>query len=151
MSSIKDEWIFYLKLTPNLNENFLSLDKQFKRFGFNLIPVSFPNLLELIKAQETFHVVVIVSSQREAAYYLKNVSKSIKNLLRFNKINLFAASSFSFVNESSKLTFRGNYDFYPLPIKTSDLCDKILATLLDKAVENKTWPGGKSPRVSISR
>lgn len=151
MSAIKDEWIFYLKLTPNLNENFFSMDRHFKSFGFNLIPVSFPNLLELIKDNETFHVVVVVGSRREAAYYVKNVSKPIRNLLRFKKINLFAASSFSFINESSKLTFRGNYEFYPLPIKTAQLCDKIFTKVLDDTVDNRQWPGGKSPRMSFGR
>lgn len=151
MSAIKDEWIFYLKLGPKLNENFFSLDRHFKQYGFNLIPVSFPNLLELIKNDETFHVIVVVGSKREAAYYLKNLSKPLRNLLRFNKINLFSASSFGFVNESANLTFRGNYDFYPLPIKAAQLCDKILFKVLDQAADSKQWPGGKSPRVSISK
>ncbi|MEX0798819.1 MAG: hypothetical protein WEB87_04605 [Bacteriovoracaceae bacterium] len=151
MNALKDEWIFYLKLTPNLSENFFSIDKEFKRYGLNLLPVSFPNLLELIKADETFHVVVLVTSQKEAAYYLRHVSKHAKNLLRFKKINMYAASSFAFINESSKLTFRHNYDFYPLPIKAADLCDKITTKVLDKAVENTKWPGGRTPRTTISR
>lgn len=151
MSDIKDEWIFYLKLTPNLPESFIYLDKGFKKYGFNLIPVSFPNLLELLKSDESFNVMMLVSSQREAAYYLKHVSKHIKTLLRFNKINLFVASSFSFVNESSKLTFRGNYDFWSLPIRSEELCDKIVFKALDKVVENKKWPGGKAPRMTISK
>ena len=150
MSSIKDEWIFYLKLTPNLSENYLSLDKHFKQYGYNLIPVSFPNMLELIKANETFHVIVVVSSRKEANYYMKHVSRSIRNLLRFNKVNLFTASSFSFINESSKLTYRGNYDFFPLPMRTADLCDKILVKVLDSAVENYAWPGGKRPRMGVA-
>lgn len=151
MSSIKDEWIFYLKLTPRLNENFLSLDRNLKQFGFSLIPVSFPNLIELIKAGDNFHLVIMVSSKQEADYYLRHVSKSIRNLLRFKKINLFCASSFSFINESSKLSSRDNYNFYPLPMRTGDFCDKILSTLLDSAVENKKWPGGKSPKISMTR
>ncbi|MCO4754254.1 MAG: hypothetical protein KC478_07215 [Bacteriovoracaceae bacterium] len=150
MSSIKDEWIFYLKLSPKLPENFLFLDENFKQFGFNLIPVSFPNLLELIKTDETFHVVTIISSQKEAGYYMKHVSKHIKNLLRFRKINFFTASSFDFINESSKLTFRDNYEFHKLPIQSSVLCDNIITTVLDKAVENTKWPGGKRPKMSIA-
>ena len=149
MSSIKDEWIFYLKLSPNLSSNFLELDRNFKRYGYNLIPVSFPNLLELIKSNESFHVVVVVSSQREAAYYLKHVAKSLKNLLRFGKINLFAASSFSFINDTSQFARKENYEFYSLPIKSSELCENIITTLLDQVVENVEWPGGKRPRMAV--
>lgn len=151
MSTIRDEWIFYLKLAPKLNENFLALDENFKRFGYNLIPVSFPNLLELIKDTDNVHVVVVVGSQREAAYYMRNVSKPIKNLLRFGRITLSTASSFGFINESAKLTVRSNYDFYKLPIKATDLVDKILSTVLSKAVENTKWPGGVRPRMTINR
>ena len=82
---------------------------------------------------------------------MKHVAKHAKNLLRFKKINMFVASSFSFTNESSTLGSVKNYDFYPLPIKASELCDKILSKALDSAVENTKWPGGKSPRMAISR
>ena len=127
----------------------MELDRNFKAYGYNLIPVSFPNLLELIKSNESFHVVVVVASQKEAAYYLRHVAKPLQNLLRFGKINLFAASSFSFINESSKLTRRHNYEFYSLPIKSSELCENIITTLLDQVVENVEWPGGKSPRMAV--
>ncbi len=149
MNALKDEWIFYLKLQPELSENFLQLDKNFKQFGYNLIPVSFPNLLRLIQTKETFHVITIVSNQREANYYAKHVSKPIKNLLRFRKINLFTASSYGFINESSKLTFRDNYEFHQLPIPTSVLCDKVITTVLDQAVESSKWPGGRRPKMTI--
>lgn len=151
MSRLKDEWIFYLKLSPDLPDHFLALDNELKNYGFSLLPVSLPNLVELLKTNENCPVLMVIPGRKQANYYVKHVSKYVKNLLRFDKIDLFVASSFEFINESSKISYRANYHFFPLPMKTKELCDKIVSSHLDRVVESKVWPGGKRPRISISK
>ena len=151
MSSYKDEWIFFLKMGPKLPDFFFDMDQEFKAYGYNLIPVTLGDFLEVTKRDSEVNVVCVVRSYNEFSYYHRRVSKVINMLLRMNKINFFHASSFSALNESAKLRVRNRYDFYSLPIKRSLLCDKILEKIIDKSVDTKTWPGGKTPRMSLSK
>lgn len=151
MSSYKDEWIFFLKMGPKLPDFFFDMDQEFKQYGYNLIPVNLSDFLELTKKDNEVNVICVVRSYNELSYYIRKVSKLINMLLRMNKIQFFHASSFGAINESAKLRVRNRYDFYSLPIKKTYLCDKILEKVIDKSVETKSWPGGKSPRMTFSK
>lgn len=151
MSNYKDEWIFFLKMGPKLPDFFFDMDQEFKAYGYNLIPIALGDFLEVTKRDMEVNVVCVVRSYQEFAYYRRRASKMINMLLRMNKINFFHASSFAALNESAKLRVRNRYDFYSLPIKRSMLCDKILEKIIDKSVDTKTWPGGKTPRMSLAK
>ena len=77
MNSYKDEWIFYLKLQPELPESYFHMDQHFKSYGYNLIPVNLSDFLELTKKDDGVNVVCIIRNYNELSFYLrkaKNVS-----------------------------------------------------------------------------
>lgn len=150
MNSYKDEWIFYLKLQPELPESYFHMDQHFKAYGYNLIPVNLSDFLELTKKDDGVNVVCIIRNYNELSFYLRKAKKLLLMLLRMGKIQLITASSFEIANESSNIRVRNSYDFYSLPLKRSYLCDKILEKVIGKSLDTKQWPGGKRPRLTIN-
>lgn len=151
MKGSKGEWIFYLKLGSKLPQHFFEMDQEFKLQGVSLVPISFSNLLEVTRGEDAVPVIVVVSSIAEANYYVKKLMKLIRVLLRYKRIDLFKASSFSFLNESAQLKTRDNYHFFSLPVSRTQFCDTILTRVTEKSTNVLKWPGGKTPRMSLTR
>ena len=79
-----DHWIFYLKLTRDLPREYIRLDHEFKKSNKSLIPVTMKGLLDFVSRKKKIHVLIVVRSRKELAYYHKKVTKILKysNLLK---------------------------------------------------------------------
>ena len=145
----REHWIFYLKLTKNLPEDFLVLDQSFKKHNKSLVPIGLKTLLECIKKNGSVHVLIVVRSYREFRYFDKKVKKILKYLMRTDKVHLYIASSFSGVNDPSIMK-RDHYNFVNLPVKISDFCESISQVIDMKETQVYKWPGGARPRMTLA-
>lgn len=146
----REHWIFYLKLSKNLNEDFFLLDQSFKETNKTLIPINLKNLLECTRNHNSsYHVVIVIKSRSDLKYYDKRIKKILKLLIRSGRVSAYIASSFSSVNDTTVLK-RSQYSFVKLPIGLSDFCLSVSNTIDIKESQLHKWPGGIAPKMSIA-
>jgi sensor histidine kinase YesM len=150
MKTMHDEWVFYLKLSPKLDDKFIFIDSELKNYGLSLIPIDFKSLCEVTKNSYRANIIVIVSNFRDLAYYNRYVKKLMKMMIVSQRVQLFHVSSFSDCNHFD-LGKRNNYHNYELPIAKSFLCQEIISQIMDTPEVKNLWPGGKSPRITMER
>lgn len=141
MKDGKSDWIFYLKLSKSLPKHFISLDREFKKEGLTLIPISISELLSVTKGDGNFNVMVNICSIADAKYFSKRVQKTFSFLLRSKRINLFMSSSFEFVNQTSIYGPTKKYHFNRLPQKYNELCHLISSKIKKENSKDRRWPG----------
>lgn len=141
MNDEKSDWIFYLKLSKSLPKHFLSLDKEFKKQGLTLIPISISELLSVTKGEGSFNVMLSIRSISDAKYFSKRVQKTFEFLIRSRRINLFISSSFEFINQTNKYGKSKKYHFTLLPQKYDELCEGITKNIQKENSKDKRWPG----------
>jgi hypothetical protein len=144
MMDAKSDWIFYLKLTPKLNNKFFEIDRHFKQKGFTLIPVSVSDLIAVNRGENKFQVILIADGFEQARYYHKKIRKILKYWMRSKRINLFIGSSFELLDDSAIYGLTDCYFYYKLPIKTKEFCDKIGTKIKEKQDHDKKWPGSST-------
>jgi hypothetical protein len=141
MNDEKSDWIFYLKLSKSLPPHYISLDKEFKRQGLTLIPISISELMSVTKGEGSFNVLVSIRHFADAKYFAKRIQKTFEFLLRARRINLFMSSSFEFTNQTNKYGKTKKYHFYPLPQRLDEMCDSIALNIQKDKSTDKKWPG----------
>lgn len=145
----KDGWVFYLKLSKDLPEEFLSLDQEFKKEGKSLVPITIKTLLDHGKRNNSVHVVILVRSLKELEYYNAKVRKAVKFLMMNRRLHLYIASSFATVGDPSIMR-RDHYYFERLPVATKHFVETTCYEIDRKETSMLKWPGGIRPRLSIA-
>lgn len=145
-----DEWVFYLKLSPNLDEKFLLLDQELKVYGLNLIPIDFKALCDVSRNSYRANVIIMVSNTKDLATYNKYIRKLMKLMIVSQRVQLFHVTSFADCNHFD-IGKKDNYHFYQLPISKTFLCQEIISQIMDTPEVKNLWPGGKSPRITMER
>jgi hypothetical protein len=145
----REHWIFYLKLTKDLPEEYISLDQKFKKSNKSLIPVTLKSLLECTKKSKSIHVLIVVKSYQEYKYFTKKVKKIMKYLMMTERVHLYIASSFVAINDPSIMK-RDYYNFAKLPIKMDTYCQSVSHMIDAKESQVHNWPGGVRPRMSLT-
>lgn len=143
-----DHWIFYLKLSKNLPDEYLTLDQNFKNHGKSLVPIGLKSLLECIKKGQKAHVVIVVKSYGELKYFNSKVKKMMKFIMRSERIHLYIASSFSGINDPTIMR-RDYYNYVKLPVKMTTFCESVSKTIDVKENQGLVWPGGVRPKMSL--
>ena len=141
MNEERSDWIFYLKLSKSLPKHFLDLDREFKERGITLIPISISELMSVTKGEGSFNVMTSVRNFSEAKYFSKKVQKIFEFMMRSRRLNLFMASSFSYIDQTSIFGKTGKYHFYPLPVKIDALCATIAHEIYKQQSGDYKWPG----------
>lgn len=147
---LQDEWVFYLKLDPKLDETFIKLDGEFKKYSLSLIPIDFKGLCEISKGVSRINVIVFVKNLNNLDYYTKRINKLMKMMIIHDRVQLFHISSFKECNHFD-LGYKDNYTFFDLPQLNSRLCESIISQIMDTPEIQKQWPGGRRPRMEIER
>lgn len=143
-----DHWIYYLKVTKYLPEEYLALDQQFKKHGKSLVPISLRALLDSIRKGQRAHVLIVVKSFNEYKYFNKKVKKILKLIMRSDRVHLYMASSFSSINDPSIMK-RDYYSFSKLPVRMDSFCSKVANTIESRENKSLVWPGGVRPKMSL--
>lgn len=143
-----DHWIYYLKVTKYLPEEYLALDQEFKKHGKSLVPISLKSLLDSIRNGQRAHVLIVVKSFNEYKYFNRKVKKIIKLIMRSDRVHLHVASSFSAINDPTIMR-RNFYDFTRLPVKMNTFCESVSGIIDTQENQSLVWPGGVSPKMSL--
>lgn len=144
-----EQWIFYLKLTKDLPEEYFSLDQTFKKTNKSLIPINIKTLLECTKKNTDMHVLIVIKSYREYRYFMKRVKKIMKYLMMTERVHLYIASSFTTVNDPAIMK-RNYYNFVKLPVHMESFCGSVSKMIDSKENQAHHWPGGIRPRMGLA-
>ena len=145
----KEHWIFYLKLSQDLPEDYLVLDNELKKTQKSLIPVTLKTLLECAKKGRSVHVLVVIKSYKDYRYFHKRVKKIMKYLMMTERVHLYIASSFTAVNDPSIMK-KNFYNFVRLPVEIEPFCRSVSGMVDLSESKANTWPGGVRPRLSLA-
>ena len=145
----REHWIFYLKLTRDLPEEYLVLDQKFKQSNKSLIPIGLKSLLECTKKNKSIHVLIVVKSYQEYKYFHKRVKKIMKYMMMTERVHLYIASSFSGINDPSIMK-RDFYNFVRLPVGMETFCRSVSHMIDIKESQVLNWPGGVRPRMGLT-
>lgn len=138
---VKDHWVFYLKLSPNLSSEYLHIATEFQAQGKKMIPVGINTLLECIRHRNKIDLVIIVRTMEELNRFHGKCKKILKLLIRTGRMNMYVASSFSSVNDP-KLMRKDAYHFVKLPVRIDFFCNLVTSSLKRKKERPQLWPGG---------
>ena len=146
---VQEQWVYYLKLQKTLPPEFLIVDQKLKTNLKSLVPISIKGLVEASKQGKSLHVVIVIRTVDELRYFNKSVKKYMKFLIRTGKVNIYIASSFSGINDSSIMR-RDFYHFVKLPISTDYFCNSVSRTIDIKESKSHKWPGGMRSKFQLS-
>ncbi len=139
-----NDWMFYLKLSKNLPEHFISLANYLSDFGIKLIPVTIDQLTTVTKNKKRFHLLAVVTNMEQNTRFKKYMSGYLRLGIINGLINLSHVSSLDKAhNLPPSYLKQGCYYFYPLPADMQDLTTQIAECFYDRKQNNKKWPGGK--------
>ena len=79
--SRSEHWIFYLKLTKELKEDYLLLDTEFKKTGKSLVPVNLTTLVDSVRRGQEANLIIVIKSKSE----LRFLSMKEEQVLRLTK------------------------------------------------------------------
>lgn len=145
----KEHWIFYLKLNKDLPREYLALDTEFKKHGKSLIPITLSTLLETTKSKKSIYVLIVVRNSTELKYFQAKIKKVMKYFMKTERVHLYIASSFQTINDPSIMK-KDYYNFVRLPVQIEEFCGKVAKNIEIQEGQVFTWPGGKSPRMSLA-
>ena len=145
----QQQWIFYLKLSKDLPEEYLKLAQEFRKTNKTLVPITLKTLLEHAKKNNSMHVLFLVRSISEFNYFNHKVKKVLKYLMIGRRVHLYIGSSFSSVNDSTIMR-RDFYYFSKLPVSVSKFCNAVSIEVDRKETTILKWPGGIRPRLSLA-
>lgn len=137
----KEQWLFYLKLTKNLDKDYLRLSQEFTARDKSLIPITIGNLLECTKKTKTIHLMIVIKSVNEYEYFHKRAKKIIKYLVQAGKVHVYIASSFTPAH-NTVIMKKDHYNFMRLPVPYKNLCDGISHMIDAREKKYAKWPGG---------
>lgn len=144
----QEHWIYYLKLQRDLPREYLVLNRSFREKNKTLIPITISGLLDCAKVYKSLHVVVVIKSYRDFRYFDSRVKKLVKLLIRSGKVNIYLASSFSLINDSTIMK-RDYYNFIKLPASMDFLCGSISRMVEIKESQLHLWPGRIPAKVQL--
>lgn len=148
----QEDYIFYIKLGPTLNEAYYKLARDFSRDGITLLPVSIDSLVELMDGRKKSHLICMIGSELEREFYFKHVHKLLCYLVRSHRIYYNLISGFKkIMSREAFHTSAKNYSFLPLPQTSGEICAKIALSFYQRKKEEKRWPGGRSHLLPLVR
>ena len=139
-----DNWVFFLKLSKQLPRQYFNLDREFKKAGLTLVPITLSDLLQILKGEDRPQVICFVQNIYHFRFMYKRGQKVLTMLTRNDKIDLYILSSFSCLNQTAELKGRSNYFYLTLPVPLRKCCAIIASTIINKWRFGHTWVGGKS-------
>lgn len=142
-SHMKNEWIYYLRLSQNLDQNFINLDQGFKEFGHSLVPVTITDLLNMAKSGNSMQVITVVDKISRYQYYNLKVRKILKYLLKRENISFYVLSSFENSNDKKSLGSKNNYFFTSIPVSIKDYTFTVSEVIKIKEAQYNSWPGAR--------
>ena len=146
---MKARIIYYLMTDSKLDGNYLRLERGLKQFNYQLVPVSYSDLLKISAQDYSFHVVCIVASKSDKIYYERKLSKIVRMLLRNKDVCFQVVSSFESISEYGSSTSKQNYQFSLLPLKLNRFMYDVIEFESRSRDEERKWPGGRSPRMTL--
>ncbi len=146
---MKNEWVYYLNLSAQIDINFINLDKHLKSNSLSLVPVDLEDIYSLSRSKEKIHVVIVIDNISKLKYFNNKIRKIMMLLLRRDSMNFYLLSSFENTNDKKYIFNRNNYFFSSLPCSLSKYSYALSETIAAKNLKRNEWPGAKR-RVHIS-
>ena len=139
------DYIFFLKLKPQLPLCYYHFANIFAQFNITLIPVGREELNSL-KASERQYVMTVVDDLKSLAANLK-LRKQFLDFALYNKrFSLFELSSFAPNPLAAKLQRIKVYHHFRLPLSIVRAAKEIVLNYYIDKKDRKLWPGGKRVR-----
>ena len=147
--SRSEHWIFYLKLTKELKEDYLLLDTEFKKTGKSLVPVNLTTLVDSVRRGQEANLIIVIKSKSELRFFQRRVQKIFKFLMRSERVNVFIASSFYSVNDPA-LMRKNFYHYVRLPVRVEKFCNMVNDELINVETNKEYWPGGNRGQTRLA-
>lgn len=141
-----ENYIFYLQLSDELQDEYLQLAHYFKRWGITLLPVS-PVQLSLMAEKERHHVLAYIPDHRSYDRFKQYFARYLKMGVLNKKYCLHQLSSFGKLESAHQFERMKSYYHHPLPQDTEEFVQAVVRQYYLEKRDNHRWPGTKRGRL----
>lgn len=141
-----ENYIFYLQLSDELQDEYFQLSLNLKRWGISLVPV-LPHHLSKMTEKDRHHLICYVPDHRSYERYRAVFKQYLKLGIISKKYCLYELSSFP-KNEEAHIfeRLRSFYQFR-LPVDGEEVVKSIVRQFYLEKQDNRRWPGTKRGRL----
>ena len=141
-------YIFYLQTKIELEHSYYLLAEVLAKINITLLPIESHDLKELDKNKK--HHVIVMRNDFNSAQDIQSICKSFLNsFMATNKIMIYDISSFSEIENATKLDLKNVYRYFQLPLNVKQVAMTIAVEFYKD--RNKTplaeWPGGRRSKL----
>jgi hypothetical protein len=149
---IVSQWIYFLKTTQSLPQNYFVLSSNLKKFQIDLIPVTVSDLLVLSKREATFSLMIMIQNTLQRKFFYNELQKILFYLLQNKELALYFFSSFSELRQlvTNPMKARDLLAYFSYPVSTDEIILKIAGIeklRLEKFQNNLSYGNQKNQHV----
>jgi len=142
-NDIRDDfYVYYLQLQRDSDESYIQLAASMRNLGVTLIPVKCHDLDHYILG-ESIPLIVMTDTIEKQKQFQRFRKSYLDFALRSQKVTLFHLNSFARISSLYEQERKGLYHQMMLPIRTSDVAEKIITFYFKQISNEKVWPGGR--------
>ncbi len=141
-----ENYIFFLQLSDELQDEYLQLSHYFKRWGITLLPV-LPVQLAHMAEKDRHHVLSYLPDHRSHDRFNLCFKRYLKMGMLSKKYCLHQLSSFGKLESSHQFERMKSYYHYRLPLDAQEFVQQVVKQFYLEKRDNRRWPGTKRGRL----
>lgn len=144
-----NDYIFFLMTSKKLSSQYIILSNFFAQHHISLIPITITDFKLLLHESNNIHVIAMVNTLESREIFDGQVKNFLNFLIKQKKIHFYHISSFRPLAELGFLSKNGSYQFYPLPVDATLVCDDVSTRYFAQMRQTTKWPGGRRAKLPI--
>lgn len=141
-----ENYIFYLQLSDELQDEYFQLAHFLKRWAISLVPV-LPSQLGQMTEKERHHLISYIPDHRSYERYTAAFKRYLKMGVLSKKYCLHELSSFPKQESSHQFERMKSYFQHRLPLDAEDVVKNIVRQFYLEKQDNRRWPGTRRGRL----
>ncbi len=141
-----EKYILYIQWGSSLDDQFIYLAAHFKSYNITLVPVK-PKEMDFFLSRSKVPVIMVTRTIGQYQTFLSLKKRCFDFYLKAGKINLIHLNSFKEIQDYAVFKPKKSYEVMPLPMKASEIVERILAEYGILEEKGKLWPGGRRARL----
>ena len=142
---MREGFIIFIQWTSHLPEDYFIIAKLFRPWDIRVVPIKYD---QLMKYHLNSHKIVlsITLDMTLTQLKLKTLQRFLNFPIKTGRLTFFDISSYSNLNTESEY-FKKYYKFFPLPMKYTDIVEKVASYFFVQNKSENYWPGGRRSRL----
>lgn len=144
--TIQLNYIFYLQTKPELDQHFYFMAELFAKVNISLLPIEASDLKVIDRNKK--HHIIAVRNDLTSAYAFNDLRKTYLDVaMASGKVTVYDLSSFSSIENATKLESKNVYRYYHLPQNLKQIAMTIVVEFFKERNVREEWPGGKRAKL----